>query len=76
MAAPKRQLWKDRTSGKLWAVELSRGRVVGCCGPLEAGDLSDLTLDHLPFERDRGVLRSLSARRDQFERPNGGEEAA
>jgi len=76
MTGPKRELWKDRVSGKLWAVELARGRIVGCCGPLEATDVAGLNLADLPFERDRGVLRTLSARRGEFVRQNGGEEAA
>jgi hypothetical protein len=77
MAGPKRELWKDRISGKLWVVELARGRVVGCYGPLDPKDIAGLlSLDDLPFERDRSVLRTLSARRDQFVRQGGGEGAA
>jgi len=73
MAVPKRELWRDRMSGRLWVVELARGRIVGCHGPLEPADVAGLSLDDLPFERDRGVLRALSARRDQFVPQHGAE---
>ena len=76
MAGPKRELWKDRVSGKLWAVELSRGRVVGCYGPVEPQDVAGLSLADLLFERDRSVLNTFRTRRDQFVRQNGGEDAA
>jgi hypothetical protein len=73
MAGTKRELWKDRVSGKLWVVELTRGRVVGCCAPLDPDDVAGVGLANLPFERDRSVLRTFSTRRDQFVPEHGPE---
>jgi hypothetical protein len=41
-----------------------------------AMEVTELRLDDLPFARDRGVLRTLSVRRDQFVRQHGGEEGS
>jgi hypothetical protein len=72
MAGTRREIWRDRVSGKLWAVEVQRGRVVGCCGPLAPGSLAEPgALYDLTFERDRSVLRALSVRRDEFVRETG-----
>ena len=71
MTDPRYEIWKDRMSGSLWAVELSRGRVVGCYGSLDSGDSERARFGDFPFERDRGVLRTLNTRRDQFVRQNG-----
>lgn len=69
MVSTRREIWRERVSGKLWAVEIQRDRVVGCSGPLAAGGLAGSgTLDALTFERDRSVLRAFGRRRDEFAR--------
>ena len=76
MAGTRREIWKDRVSGKLWAVELLRGRVVGCCGPLDPRRADVTSIGGGAFERDRSMLRALDGRRDRFVRESGGEEVA
>jgi len=69
------EIWRERVSGRIWVIELTRGRMVGCCGPLTPEDLAGVNLSDLTFERDRDVLRILRVRRDQFVRWPSGEEA-
>ncbi len=77
MAATRREIWRERVSGKRWAVEIQRGRVVGCCGPLDPDNLVESGgMVALTFERDRSVLRALHARRDDFVRERGEESGA
>jgi hypothetical protein len=61
----RRELWRHRDSGKLWAVELMGCSVCGCYGPLDSGDLG-LVLDGLRYERDFAFLRSFERRRGEF----------
>jgi len=76
MTGTTHEIWRELISGELWVVELARGRMVGCCGPLAPDDLIGVSLGDLTFERDRGVLRTLRGRRDQFLRePRGAEPA-
>jgi hypothetical protein len=72
MAGTKRELWKDRVSGKLWVVELTRGCVVGCYA-LDPDHVAGVGLANLPFETDRSVLRTFSTQRDQFVPEHGPE---
>lgn len=76
MAGTRREIWRDRVSGKVWAVELLRGRVVGCCGPLDPRRADVTSIDGGAFERDRSMLRTLDGGRDRFERGTGVEDLA
>ncbi len=40
------EYWRHEPTGRVWAVELTEGRIVGAAGPL---DLRDATIDLLPY---------------------------
>jgi hypothetical protein len=76
MAGTRREIWKDPVSGRLWAVELLRDRVVGCCGPLDPRGADATSIGGGAFERDRSMLRALDDRRDRFMRAIGSDGVA
>ncbi len=60
------EIWQHRDSREYWAVELSGGRVVRCCGPLGADDLDPQILEYLPY--DTADVAWVDVRREDFVR--------
>ena len=45
-----REFWLHKPSGRVWAVEVEDGEVVGVAGPVRARDTDPVLLDHLPYD--------------------------
>jgi len=60
-----REFWQNRTSGRLYAVELEDGVVTGTCGPLTASEIEERFLTAFDYSlRDTDWLEQ---HRDQFD---------
>lgn len=60
-----REFWQNRTSGRLYAVELDDGVVTGTCGPLAASEIDERFLTAFDYSvRDADWL---DQHRDQFD---------
>lgn len=46
------EFWRDRQDGKIWAVELADGIVVGCCGPLHHKEVDEAFLHMFDYTPD------------------------
>lgn len=44
-----REHWLHKPTGRLWAIELDDGAVIGACGPLELAAAADVPLDYLTY---------------------------
>lgn len=58
---PRRQFWRHRRSGEVWAVELEAGMVVRACGPLH---YSERDIESLEFSSEDAEW--LNSRVDEF----------
>jgi hypothetical protein len=62
----RREYWRHKVSGEVWAVELVGDIVVACAGPITLDPGSDNILDYLPFDtRDLHWFRQIT---HEFER--------
>jgi hypothetical protein len=59
------EYWRERETGHVWAVELSEGVVVGCCGPLHPSELEERFLPTLDYSPERAAW--TEAHRDAFD---------
>jgi hypothetical protein len=59
------ELWHDRESGEIWAVELLDGVVAGAAGPLRPGSVSPALLKH--FGYDRSEAARIESTRSRFD---------
>jgi hypothetical protein len=59
------EFWRERATGRLWAVELRDGVVVGCCGPLHRSDVEAQFLPTLDYSPERAGL--MEADREAFD---------
>ena len=59
------EFWRERATGRVYAVELVDGLVSGCCGPLDASEVED---EFLPtFDYDPGRAAWLEGHREAFQ---------
>lgn len=59
------EFWRERRTGEVWAIELVEGAVVGCCGPLDHGDLDQEFLGAFDYSSERAAW--VEAHRDAFD---------
>jgi hypothetical protein len=60
-----REFWRERATGRVFAVELDEGVVSGCCGPLDVSDVEDEFLPTFDYEHEQGAW--LERHREEFE---------
>lgn len=59
------EFWRERSTGRIYAVELEDGIVSGCCGPLAASDIEDDFLPTFDYSAERAAW--LEQHREEFE---------
>ena len=47
------ELWRERLTGEVWAIELREGMVTGCLGPLAHEDVDHDLLDRYDYTGER-----------------------
>jgi hypothetical protein len=62
------EFWQHRTTGDVWAVKLSDGRVVGVT-EIRRDDVNSELLPHLPYRTTDAA--NFEKRRDDFRRTDG-----
>jgi hypothetical protein len=59
------EFWREGGTGKIWAVELLEGIVVGCCGPLDHSELEEQFLETFDYSEERAPW--VEGHRDAFD---------
>lgn len=59
------EFWRERSSGRVYAVQLVDGLVTGCCGPLDMSEIDDEFLPTFDYSEERAGW--LEQHREEFE---------
>lgn len=59
------EFWREPETGKVWAIELLEGAVVGCCGPLDRSEIEERFLPTFDYSPERAGW--TEAHRDTFD---------
>ena len=59
------EFWRERSTGRVYAVELVDGIVSGCCGPLDVSELEDGFLPTFDYSTARAAW--LEEHREEYE---------
>ena len=60
-----RELWRERDTAEVWAIELRDGVVVGCYGPLHHDEIVSAFLPSFKYKDDEA--QRIEASRDAFD---------
>jgi hypothetical protein len=60
-----REFWRDRATGRVYAIELEDGVVTGSCGPLAASEIEERFLTS--FDYSASDASRLEANRERFD---------